>query len=35
MPIGQTPQITIRATAMFNDSVPIVHETKVTLAVAK
>jgi hypothetical protein len=33
--VGQTPQITIRATALFNDSVPIVHETKVTLAIAK
>jgi hypothetical protein len=33
--IGQTPQITIRATAMFNDTVPVVHETKVSLAIAK
>ncbi len=33
--IGQTPAITIRATAMFNDTVPVVHETKVTLAIAK
>jgi len=33
--IGATSTITIRATAMFNDSVPVVHETKVTLAVTK
>lgn len=33
--IGATPTITLRATAMFNDTVPIVHETKVTLAIAK
>ncbi len=33
--IGATPVITLRATAMFNDTIPIVHETKVTLAIAK
>jgi hypothetical protein len=33
--IGATSTITIRATAMFNDTVPVVHETKVTLAVTK
>lgn len=33
--VGMTPQITIRATAMFNDTVPVVHETKVSLAIAK
>ena len=33
--IGQTPTITIRATAMFNDTIPVVHETKVTLSIAK
>lgn len=33
--VGMTPQITIRATAMFNDTVPIVHETKVSLSIAK
>jgi hypothetical protein len=34
-PIGQAPTITVRATAMFNDTIPVVHETKVTLAIAK
>ena len=33
--IGQTPQFTLRATAMFNGTVPVVHETKVTLAIVK
>ena len=33
--IGQSPTITIRATAMFNDTEPVVHETKVTLQIAK
>ena len=33
--IGTTPQITIRATALFNDNVPVVHEVKVSLAIAK
>ncbi len=33
--IGQSPVITIRATAMFNDSIPVVHETKVTLTITK
>ncbi len=33
--IGATPVITLRATAMFNDMVPIVHETKMTLAITK
>lgn len=33
--VGQTPQITVRATAMFNGEVPIVHEAKLTLSVAK
>ena len=33
--IGANPSITIRATAMFNDAVPIVHETKVTLTITK
>jgi hypothetical protein len=33
--IGATPVITLRATAMFNETVPIVHETKVTLAITK
>jgi hypothetical protein len=33
--IGTTPQITIRATAMFNGTVPVVHETKVSLNITK
>lgn len=33
--IGTTPQITIRATALFNGEVPVVHETKLSLAIAK
>ena len=33
--IGAAPPITIRATAMFNDTIPVVHETKVTLTIAK
>lgn len=34
-PINTQQVITLRATAMFNDTIPIVHETKVTLAIAK
>lgn len=33
--IGTNPVITLRATAMFNGTTPIVHETKVTLTIAK
>ena len=33
--IGAASSITLRATAMFNDSIPIVHETKLTLTIAK
>lgn len=33
--LGATPSITIRATALFNDVIPVVHETKVTLTIAK
>jgi hypothetical protein len=35
VPIGSNPVVTIRATAMFNDTIQVVHETKVTLAIAK
>jgi hypothetical protein len=34
-PAGAVPSITIRATAMFNGDTPIVHETKLTLNIAK
>jgi hypothetical protein len=33
--IGQTPTITLRFTAMFNDTVPVVHEAKLTLTITK
>ena len=33
--IGANQTITLRFTAMFNDSIPVVHETKLTLAVTK
>lgn len=33
--IGQTPTLLIRATAMFNDTLPVVHETKLNLVVTK
>jgi hypothetical protein len=33
--IGAMPAITLRATAMFNETVPIVHEAKMTLAITK
>ena len=33
--IGQTPTITLRFTSMFNDTVPVVHESKLTLAITK
>jgi hypothetical protein len=33
--VGSAPSITIRATAMFNGDTPIVHETKLTLNIAK
>jgi hypothetical protein len=33
--VGPAPSITIRATAMFNNEYPVVHETKLTLTIAK
>lgn len=33
--VGATPGITIRGTAMFNGSIPVVHETKLALTIAK
>ncbi len=33
--VGAAQGLTIRATAMFNGNIPIVHETKVTLSIAK
>jgi hypothetical protein len=33
--VGQTSTLVVRATAMFNDTVPVVHETKVNLVVTK
>ena len=33
--VGPVPSIAIRATAMFNNEDPVVHETKLTLTVAK
>ena len=33
--IGQTPTITLRFTSMFNDTIPVVHEMKMTLAITK
>lgn len=32
---GQLPALTVRATAMFNNAVPVVHETKVNVVVTK
>jgi hypothetical protein len=32
---GQAPVLIVRATAMVNDTLPVVHETKVTVNVVK
>jgi hypothetical protein len=33
--VGQSPTITLRFTAMFNGTIPVVHETKLTLSITK
>ena len=34
-PPGQSPTVVVRATALFNDSIPVVHEAKVTINIGK
>jgi hypothetical protein len=34
-PVGQNASITLRFTGMFNDTIPVVHEMKLTLAITK
>jgi hypothetical protein len=33
--VGSNPSVTVRVTAMFNDTLPVVHEAKFNVAIVK